>query len=127
MGLISVRLRRQQADPIGHPLDVAVNRHDRHPETEREHDRRGLLADAVDLGQPVARLERGQVAEERETVVAALLADVAERRLEPRRLLRAEAAWPDDVDQLRQRRELDGRPVGRRLGRRPSPPQPIPG
>ena len=74
------------------PLDVPVDRHQRRPEAEREHDRGGLLADAVDRGEPVARLERRQVAEERERVVAALLADVAERRLEARRLLRPEAA-----------------------------------
>ena len=69
------------------------------------------------LRQPGARLERGHVAEELERVVAALLADAAERRLEPRRLLVGEAARPDDVGQLGDRRELDRRPVRRRAVR----------
>jgi len=102
---------------------VAVDGHHRHPEAEREHDRRRLLADPLDLGQPVPCLERRQLAEEREAVVAPLLADVAERRLQPGCLLRPQAAGPDDVDQLGQRRELDPRPVG---GRRRGEPVPAP-
>ena len=55
-----------------------------------------------------------QVAEELERVVAALLADLAQRRLDPGRLLVGQAARPDDVDQLVERRGLDGGPVRRR-------------
>ena len=73
------------------------------------------------LGQPVAGLERRHVAEELERVVAALLADRAQRRLEPRRLLVREPARPDHVDQLRERRELDGGPVRRRALGQPDP------
>ena len=88
----AVALGGMQPDPLRDPLDVAVDRHQRRAEAEQQHDRGGLLADAVDRGQPVARLEGGQVAEELERVVAALLADVAQRRLDAWRLLRAEAA-----------------------------------
>ena len=77
--------------------------------------------------QPVARLDRGQVAEELERVVAALLADPAQGRLEPRRLLVGQAARPDDVGQLGEWRELDPRPVRRRPSGSPNPPQPAPG
>ena len=49
-------------------------------------------------------------------VVAALLADVAQRRLDARRLLRRQATGPDDVDQLGEGRVLDRRPVRRRGG-----------
>ena len=41
------------------PLDVPVHRHQRHPEPEQQHDRRGLAADARDRGQPGARLRAG--------------------------------------------------------------------
>ena len=61
------------------------------------------------------------VAEELERVVAALLADVAQGRLDPWRLLVAEAARPDRLDQLGEWRELDGAPSParrRRAGRR---------
>ena len=117
MGRVVEDLRRQQPDPFHHPLDVAVDRDERQAEAEQQHDRRGLLADAVDPGQPVARLERGHVAEELERVVAALLADLAERRLDPRRLLGGEPGRTDDVHQLLDRGELDARPVRRRAVR----------
>ena len=97
------------------------------PKQNSSSDRRGLLADAVDARQPVARLEGGHVAEELERVVAALLADVPERRLDARRLLVGQAAGADDVDELGEGRVLDGVPVRRRAVGSPSPPQPAPG
>ena len=92
---------------------MAVDRQQRQPEREQQQHRRGLLADAVDLGQPVARLEGGHLAQELEGVVAAFLADMPQGRLDPWRLLVAEAARPDRLDQLGEWRELDGGPVGR--------------
>ena len=121
VGVVGGGLGADEPDPARDPLDVPVDRHERQAEREQQQHRGGLLADAVDGGQPVARLERGHVAEELERVVAAFLADVAQRGLDPRRLLVAEPARPDRLDQLGERRELDGRPVGRdarRAGRR---------
>ena len=66
--------------------------------------------------QPGARLERRQRVQELERVIAAALADRSQRGLDARRLLRREAARPDHLDQLGERRALDGRPVGRRGG-----------
>ena len=68
---------------------------------------------------------RGQVAEELQGVVAALLADVAQGRLEPWRLLVGQAARTDDVGQLGERRELDRAPSpAARPSGSPTPPQP---
>ena len=111
-------LRRQQPDPLHRP----ARRGGRSGMSGRPK-QNSSTTDAVFLpmpliaGQPVARLERGHVAEELERVVAAFLADLAERRLDPRRLLVGEPARPDDVDQLLDRRELDARPVRRRAVR----------
>ncbi len=104
---------------MGDALDVAVDGHQRQPEREQQQHRRGLLADAVDPGEPVARLERGHVAQELERVVAALLANPPERRLDPRRLLVGQAARPDGVDQLGERCALHRIPVGRRAVAQP--------
>ena len=120
------RLRRQQADPLRDPLDVPVDRHERHAEAEQQHDRGRLLADPVDARQPRARVERRHLRQELQRVVAALLADPPQRGLEARRLLVGEAARADDVRQLGDRGELDRAPVGRRALRagrsRPSRP-----
>ena len=72
-------------------------------------------------GQPVAggaRLHHGEEVE----VVAAVggLADVAQGVLDSRRLLRGEAARPDDVHQLVERGVLHGVPVGRGAGVEPA-------
>ena len=124
----AVAFSRDQPDPLGHALHVAVHRHHRHPEAEREHDRRRLLADPVDGRQPVARLERRHVAEELEAVVAALLADVAERRLEARRLLRARGR-PGRMTSISWGSGAFSTAVQSGGGAvdRPSPPQPMPG
>ena len=91
------------------------------PKQNSSSDRGGLLADPVDLGQPVAGLERRHLAEELEGVVAALLADPAQGRLEARRLLVGEAARPDDVGQLGEWRELDPFQSGGAPSRQPDP------
>ena len=95
-----MRLRREQADPSRDALDVPVDRHQRHPEREQQHDRGGLHADALDRGEPGARLERGHLAEELERVVAAGLADGAQGGLDALRLLVRQATRPDDLDEL---------------------------
>src|SRR3954465_3717976 len=92
---------------------MTVDRQQRGAEREQQQDRRGLLADAIDLGQPAARVERSHLAKELERVVAAFLADPPERRLDPGRLLVPEAADPDGLDQLGEWRELDRAPIGR--------------
>src|SRR3954449_6906083 len=91
---------------------MTVDRQQRVAEREEQQDRRRLLPDAIDLGQPGARVERSHLAKELERVVAAFLADPPERRLDPGRLLVAEAADPDRLDQLGEWRELDRTPVG---------------
>ena len=106
-------LGADQADSMGDPVDMPVDRHQRQPEREQQQDRRGLLADAVDPGQPVPRLERGHAPEELQGVVTALLAELTQGCLDPRRLLVGEAARTDRVDQLRERRPLHRRPIGR--------------
>ena len=93
------------------PLDVAIDGHQRLAEREQQEDRGGLLADAVDGGEPVPRLERGQIREELQRVIAALPADVGEGRLDPGRLLVGQPTRPDDVDQLGERGVLHGIPV----------------
>jgi hypothetical protein len=96
-----------------HALDVPIDRHQRHAEAEQQNHRRGLADDAVDLRQPGERLGRRQVAQELERVVTALLADVAQRRLDARRLLVGQTAGADDVGQLADVGEFDRGPVGR--------------
>ena len=116
--LVGGRLRREQPDPLATTRSTW-----RSTGISGVPKQNSSTIEAVFLpmpsigGEPVARLERRQVAEELERVVAALLADVAQRRLEPGRLLRPEAARPDDVDELGERRVLDRRPVRRRRGR----------
>src|SRR4051794_25398296 len=92
---------------------MTVDRQQRVAEREQQQDRRRLLPDAIDLGQPAARVKRGHLAKELERVVAPFLADPAERRLDPGRLLVAEAADPDGLDQLGEWRELDRAPIWR--------------
>src|SRR5207247_3013882 len=62
---------------------------------------------------PYTTLFRSHLAEELEGVVAAGLVDRAERGLDALRLLVRQAAGPDHLDQLRQGRGVDLRPVGR--------------
>src|SRR4051794_2551956 len=98
---------------------MTVDRQQRVAEREQQQDRRRLLPDAIDLGQPGARVERSHLAKELERVVAPFLADPPERRLDPGRLLVAEAADPDRLDQLGEWRELDRSPVRRHAVREP--------
>ena len=76
----------------------------------------------------VARLERRHVAEELERVVAAFLADRAQGRLEPWRLLVGQAARPDHVGQLGESARTRPRPSPAATpSGSPTPPQPAPG
>ena len=77
--------------------------------------------------QPVAGLERRHVAEELEGVVAALLADRPQRRLEARRLLVGQAAGPDDVVSSSIGANSTAAQSGGAPSGRPTPPQPLPG
>ena len=100
------------------------------PNENKQYDRRGLSADARDLGQPRQRLLGCHRAQELERVVAALLEDAAQHGLDARRLRRPQTARPDDVDELVQRGVCDGRPVRRglpRFRRLPSQPDKRPG
>ena len=118
----------EQPDPPHDPLDVAVDRHQRLPEREQQQDRGGLLADAVDLRQPVARLEGGHVAEELERVVAALLADLPQRGLDARRLLVAAGRPAGSTRSARgAARTRRAAQSGATPSGSPTPPQPAPG
>ena len=68
---------------------------------------------SIAVSQSRAAQRRGQPAQELERVVATLLADVPERRLDAWRLLVGQAARPDGVDQFGEWRVLHRRPVGR--------------
>ena len=111
---------------VAHPLNVAVDRHERHAEAEQEQDRRRSSADPVDPGQPDARLDRRHVAQELEGVVAPLLADRGERRPGSAAL---SAARPPGGSPRRARSAARTRPPPSPAapGGSPSPPQPAPG
>ena len=54
MPVVNAGLCGQHADPPNHPVDMAIDWEERHAEREEQQDGRGLLADPVDPGQPVA-------------------------------------------------------------------------
>src|ERR1035437_2345666 len=119
VGLVRVRLRRDQANALAYPMDMAVDRHERRAEAEEQDDRGGLLADARDRAEPVAGIQRRLAAEELQRVAAAVGEQCAQRGLDTGAFLRGESAGSNDVDQLGDRGSLHGRPVGRGQARQP--------
>jgi len=78
VGVVGADFGTDEAEALGHPVDMGVHGHGGHAEGEAEDDGGGLGADAWETSEPGLGFRQGEVFEEGEVQVAALLFDEVE-------------------------------------------------